>query len=222
MSKRPPRKLNLPLQWGSKKQRSDNFTVEEDKLLMSAWLNISMDAIQEWWSMFHFCVGIRFRTLLPCLREWLHTVWRLTEGEQVIAAFAVRGADNRMVYQPFDEFVQDYQGVFNLGHVSEWNYGFQLNAWLDDLVYHSFVRYSEEVVDQCWYLKKVSMPGATEAFNEFAAALFVQFLNDVMVVMLPSVEFWVIVFDGRYESERLAIPGFRLVVVQLLHWLLVS
>ncbi|KAG5538119.1 hypothetical protein RHGRI_000485 [Rhododendron griersonianum] len=30
----------------SKKQRSGNFTVEEDKLLVSAWLNISMDAIQ--------------------------------------------------------------------------------------------------------------------------------------------------------------------------------
>ncbi|KAF7119506.1 hypothetical protein RHSIM_Rhsim13G0193300 [Rhododendron simsii] len=29
-----------------KKQRSGNFTVEEDKLLVSAWLNISMDAIQ--------------------------------------------------------------------------------------------------------------------------------------------------------------------------------
>ncbi|KAI8530568.1 hypothetical protein RHMOL_Rhmol11G0070000 [Rhododendron molle] len=64
-----------------------------------------------------------------------------------------------MVYQPFHEFIEDYQGVFNLGHVSQWNYGFQLNAWLDDLVYHSFVRYSEEAVDQCWYPKKLSMPG---------------------------------------------------------------
>ncbi|KAG5548907.1 hypothetical protein RHGRI_014313 [Rhododendron griersonianum] len=84
------------------------------------------------------------------------------EGEQVIVAFAVCGSDNRMVYQPSHEFIEDYQGVFNLGHVSEWNYGFQLNAWLDDLVYHSFVRYSEEAVDQCWYLKKLPMPGVTE------------------------------------------------------------
>ncbi|KAI8568727.1 hypothetical protein RHMOL_Rhmol02G0223300 [Rhododendron molle] len=57
------------------------------------------------------------------------------EGEQVIAAFAVRGSDNRMVYQPSHEFVEDYQGVFNLGHVT---------------------------VDQCWYLKNLSMPGVAE------------------------------------------------------------
>ncbi|KAI8525503.1 hypothetical protein RHMOL_Rhmol13G0235000 [Rhododendron molle] len=57
------------------------------------------------------------------------------EGKQVIAAFAVSGSDNRMVYQPSHEFVEDYEGVFNLGCVS---------------------------VDQCWYLKKLSMPGVIE------------------------------------------------------------
>ncbi|KAI8531830.1 hypothetical protein RHMOL_Rhmol11G0166400 [Rhododendron molle] len=30
-----------------KPQRGGNFTVEEDKLLVSAWLNISMDAVQD-------------------------------------------------------------------------------------------------------------------------------------------------------------------------------
>ncbi|XP_058228342.1 uncharacterized protein LOC131336491 [Rhododendron vialii] len=84
------------------------------------------------------------------------------EGQQVIVAFAVRRADNRMVYRPFHEFIESYHGVFNLGNVGEWDYGFQLNAWLDDLVYHSFVRYSEEVIDQCWYLKKLCMPDITE------------------------------------------------------------
>ncbi|KAI8525501.1 hypothetical protein RHMOL_Rhmol13G0235000 [Rhododendron molle] len=58
------------------------------------------------------------------------------EGKQVIAAFAVSGSDNRMVYQPSHEFVEDYEGVFNLGCVS---------------------------VDQCWYLKKLSMPGVIES-----------------------------------------------------------
>ncbi|XP_058200387.1 uncharacterized protein LOC131315260 [Rhododendron vialii] len=41
------------------------------------------------------------------------------------------------------------------------------------------------------------------AFNEFAASLNSQFLNHIMVVMLPTVEFWVIVFDGHYDSERI-------------------
>ncbi|KAI8573182.1 hypothetical protein RHMOL_Rhmol01G0258800 [Rhododendron molle] len=259
-------------------------------------------------------------------------------GQRVIAAFAVHGADNRMVYQPFHEFVEDYQGVFNLGHVTQWNYGFQLNALLDDLVYHSFVRgyrvlfsntslpmvqvpgfsssmarkldgcelsfdwsgpagrwqdlpppsgnlrtaclpsvlvdshavlkfiyfnvygpdlrsvcsasllamfttfhcvlhlesYSTVLTSVCsfsphqefnfrlrhvfemleleqmeikmgsrtWIIPVQNLQVNVEAFNQFAAALFVQFLNHVMVVMLPTVEFHVIVFDGRYDSER--------------------
>ncbi|KAF7143617.1 hypothetical protein RHSIM_Rhsim05G0146500 [Rhododendron simsii] len=65
-------------------------------------------------------------------------------GQQVIAALAVRGQDNRLVYQPFAQFVEDYQDLLSLGNVAACSYGFQLNAWLDDIVYHSFVRYSKE------------------------------------------------------------------------------
>lgn len=42
-----------------------------------------------------------------------------------------------------------------------------------------------------------------QQFNQFAAALHVQFLNHVMVTMLPNIEFMVIVFDGRYDNERI-------------------
>ncbi|XP_058217257.1 uncharacterized protein LOC131328317 [Rhododendron vialii] len=112
------------------------------------------------------------------------------EGQQVIVAFVVRGAENRMVYQPFHEFLEDYHGVFNLGDVNEWNYGFQLNVWLDDLMYHSFVRYSEEAVDQCWYLKKLSMPDVTERLPRALCQYFPADGSSAWVVLRHGKKAW--------------------------------
>ncbi|KAG5561983.1 hypothetical protein RHGRI_004875 [Rhododendron griersonianum] len=47
-------------------------------------------------------------------------------------------------------FVQDYRNILPLGHVLMWNYSFQLNAWLDDIVYHSFVRYNNKGIIKPW------------------------------------------------------------------------
>ncbi|KAI8551832.1 hypothetical protein RHMOL_Rhmol06G0217400 [Rhododendron molle] len=79
-------------------------------------------------------------------------------GERVVAAVQMHGENNRLIYEPLAEFVEEYQGLLNLGDVTKWSFGFQLNAWLDNIVYHSFVQYSEEVVDQCWYMKDFSLP----------------------------------------------------------------
>lgn len=46
-------------------------------------------------------------------------------GQQVITALAIRGEDNRLVYQPFGQFIEGYQDLLNLGHVTGWNYRFQ-------------------------------------------------------------------------------------------------
>ncbi|KAG5528361.1 hypothetical protein RHGRI_029136 [Rhododendron griersonianum] len=73
---------------------------------------------------------------------------KTAEGRQVITALAIHTGNNRLVYRPFCQFVEDYQDLLNLGHVVEWNYSFQLNTWLDDIVYHSFVRYSEEGINR--------------------------------------------------------------------------
>ncbi|KAF7153124.1 hypothetical protein RHSIM_Rhsim01G0173400 [Rhododendron simsii] len=141
--------------------------------------------------------------------------------------------------------------------VSVWSYGFQLNAWLDDIVYHSFVRYSEEggvhtaclpstltphnavvkfvyfnlygpelrtgietrlqyvfrmlafeqmvvkMADRTWLIPIQDLRLNVDAFNQLAASLYVQCLNHIMFVMLPTIEFRVIVFDSRYDSERI-------------------
>ncbi|KAI8551269.1 hypothetical protein RHMOL_Rhmol06G0172400 [Rhododendron molle] len=67
-----------------------------------------------------------------------------------------------MTHKPFDCFLEDYREILPLGTVVEWNFSCQLGAWLDDIVYHSFVRYSEERVGHCWYLKYVSPVDHTE------------------------------------------------------------
>ncbi|KAI8551267.1 hypothetical protein RHMOL_Rhmol06G0172300 [Rhododendron molle] len=45
-----------------------------------------------------------------------------------------------MTHKPFDCFLADYREILPLGTVVEWNFSCQLGSWLDDIVYHSFVR----------------------------------------------------------------------------------
>ncbi|KAF7154272.1 hypothetical protein RHSIM_Rhsim01G0128100 [Rhododendron simsii] len=54
------------------------------------------------------------------------------------------------------------EDILSLGHVVEWNYNFQLSAWLDNIVYHSCVRYNEEGVNLCWHLKYTTVHNVTE------------------------------------------------------------
>ncbi|KAG5540258.1 hypothetical protein RHGRI_020477 [Rhododendron griersonianum] len=82
------------------------------------------------------------------------------EGQQVIVAVAIRAGGNQLVYQPFVDFVQDYRNILPLPHVLMWNYSFQLNAWLDDIVYHSFVRCSNEAYFVTAGLHSACLPSA--------------------------------------------------------------
>ncbi|KAG5528243.1 hypothetical protein RHGRI_028988 [Rhododendron griersonianum] len=66
-------------------------------------------------------------------------------GEKVICGLAIRGERNRMTYKPSDYFIEEYCEIFPLGVVAEWNFSCQLGVWLDSIVYHSFVRYNQEV-----------------------------------------------------------------------------
>lgn len=60
-----------------------------------------------------------------------------------------------------------------------------------------------KMADRTWVVPIQDLCLNVDAFSQLAASLYVQFLNHIMVVMLPAVEFWVIVFDGRYDSERI-------------------
>lgn len=39
-----------------------------------------------------------------------------------------------MTYKPFDCFLEDYWESLPLGTVVEWNFSYQLHAWLDGIV----------------------------------------------------------------------------------------
>lgn len=58
------------------------------------------------------------------------------------------------------------------------------------------------MANRTWTIRILDYKLSMQQFNQFAVALHLQFLNHVMVTMLPTVEFVVIVIDGRYDSER--------------------
>ncbi|KAF7137816.1 hypothetical protein RHSIM_Rhsim07G0148600 [Rhododendron simsii] len=49
-----------------------------------------------------------------------------------------------MIYRPLDSFLEDYRTLLPSGSALEWNFRFQLAAWLDGIVYYSFLQYSQE------------------------------------------------------------------------------
>ncbi|KAG5565709.1 hypothetical protein RHGRI_001579 [Rhododendron griersonianum] len=79
------------------------------------------------------------------------------QGERVICAVAIPCEGNRMTYRPFDSFLEDYRALLPSGSGSEWNFRFQLAAWLDGIVYYSFLRYSQEGIGSCWHFSSVSL-----------------------------------------------------------------
>ncbi|KAI8553770.1 hypothetical protein RHMOL_Rhmol05G0042000 [Rhododendron molle] len=83
-------------------------------------------------------------------------------GEQVTTALALRTESNRLIYRASSEFLEEYQELLHLGTILEWDYVFQLNAWLDDIVYHSFVRHGTAGVPSFWYFKTLCMPTVVE------------------------------------------------------------
>lgn len=60
-----------------------------------------------------------------------------------------------------------------------------------------------KMANRTWIIPIQDLRLNVDAFNQLAASLHVQFLNHIMFVMLPTVEFRMIVFDGRYDSERI-------------------
>ncbi|XP_058195159.1 uncharacterized protein LOC131311652 [Rhododendron vialii] len=78
------------------------------------------------------------------------------QGEKVICAIPIPGEGNHMTHRPFDTFLEEYHGVSPSTCTLEWNFKFQLAAWLDGIVYYSFLQYSEEGVGSCWLLAHAS------------------------------------------------------------------
>lgn len=76
-------------------------------------------------------------------------------GSHAKAVEVIRNSPEGLVYKACDFFVRDYGEILPLGSVLRWKLSEDMSAWLDSVVYHSFVRYSVEGVARCWYLQEV-------------------------------------------------------------------
>lgn len=74
-------------------------------------------------------------------------LWRTLLASGQLRQFqftGVRGS-NHLGYKPFDQILHDYNHLLLLGPVQEWNYERDLDAWLNALVYNSFLQWSAGV-----------------------------------------------------------------------------
>ncbi|KAF7146448.1 hypothetical protein RHSIM_Rhsim04G0040900 [Rhododendron simsii] len=88
------------------------------------------------------------------------------QGEKVVCVNAILDEGNHMTYKPFDSFLNEYRALLPSIRVLEWNFRFQLAAWLDGIVYYLFLQHSGEGayagVGSCWHLTYVSRPGVAQ------------------------------------------------------------
>jgi len=78
------------------------------------------------------------------------------DGSHVVAVEVARRAPNDLVYMASEIFVKDYERILPLGSVLQWKLNKDMAAWLDNIVYYSFVPYNVEGVERCWYMKEIS------------------------------------------------------------------
>ncbi|KAH7863857.1 hypothetical protein Vadar_022783 [Vaccinium darrowii] len=82
-------------------------------------------------------------------------------GDRVIVAAAVDNGANHLYFRASSTFVAYYRGILPLGNVFRWDFRKDVVAWLNSVVYHSFVRYSEQHVGRCWFVLDVPGPEFT-------------------------------------------------------------
>ncbi|KAF7152067.1 hypothetical protein RHSIM_Rhsim01G0132200 [Rhododendron simsii] len=87
------------------------------------------------------------------------------QGERVVCAVAAPGEGNCMIYRPLDSFLEDYYNLLPSATVLEWNFRFQLAAWLDGIVYYSFLQYSQEGIGSCWHFASVGPDNVPQDCN---------------------------------------------------------
>jgi len=65
-------------------------------------------------------------------------------GSHAMAVEVIRDAPEGLMCKASDFFVRHYGEILPLGCVLQWKESEDMSAWLDSVVYHSFLRYSVE------------------------------------------------------------------------------
>lgn len=104
-------------------------------------------------------VNVPFKRWAPMLNPWpdseRRTLYRLetTDLQHIIAAVKIPTQGDQFLYEQCNGcFVRHYQNMLPLGHVFLWNSSFKLHEWLDNIIYHSFLRHSTEGVTQLTHI----------------------------------------------------------------------
>ncbi|KAG5524323.1 hypothetical protein RHGRI_031108 [Rhododendron griersonianum] len=66
------------------------------------------------------------------------------QGQRVDCVASISRQGKHNTYKPFDGFLQEYHNILPLSTALEWNFRCQLAAWLDGIIYHSFLWYNEQ------------------------------------------------------------------------------
>lgn len=103
-------------------------------------------------------------------------------GARVIVAAAVDNGANHLYYRAASTFVASYRGILPLGSVFRWGFRKDVIAWLNSVVYHSFVRYSGQNIGRCWYVLDVPGPEFTGPTVEFFQFMFCVFKLHAIII----------------------------------------
>ncbi|KAI8551265.1 hypothetical protein RHMOL_Rhmol06G0172100 [Rhododendron molle] len=161
-----------------------------------------------------------------CAREGVYYL-ETTAGERVICAIAIPCEGNHMRYMPVDSFVADYRALLPSGSTLEWNFRFQLAAWLDGIVYYSFLHYSEEGVGNCWHFLPISLDGVAQRLPVGLRRQFLPSAGVTWILVVHGYRIWAVdVIDQRFGGgwdEFGAVhelrPGFKVIFACERKWI---
>lgn len=66
------------------------------------------------------------------------------DGRSTRVAIAAERSHNHLVYDACPKFFSDYNDNLPLGTTNKWNLKRDLIFWMNSIVYHSFLLYSDE------------------------------------------------------------------------------
>ncbi|XP_058198693.1 uncharacterized protein LOC131314204 [Rhododendron vialii] len=185
---------------------------------LKAWsVQVVNQEFRNGWDDFREAHGLKadHKIVFGCERKWVfHTIMFDADGRELVfdwsgpnghwqdlppLAGGVRTACLPSTLTPHNAVVKFV--YFNV-------YGPELRTGIETRLRYVFRMLALEqmvvkMADRTWIIPIQDLRLNVDAFNQLAASLHVQCLNHIMFVMLPTIEFRVIVFDGRYDSERI-------------------
>lgn len=89
--------------------------------------------------------GVTSRAIILVIMTAFYLLYTAS-GSHANAIEVIRNSPEGLVYKACDFFARDYGEILPLSSVLRWKLSEDMSAWLDSVLYHSFVRYSVEEI----------------------------------------------------------------------------